>query len=189
MKINILSITGVQVDAILVMVHVRYVERAHACVLRVLWVVCACMCIVWALYGRVKCGICIPIYSCGQILKALIHSPRKLSPAPAPTLALRSTSSSTSSSASNSTSSSTSTSTSSFTSIALYQTLRRTLRSVPALQLALSNLFSLSLSSPLSNSSSLSRSLSLALSSSEIVGSYRARRIPQNPLERTFSRI
>ena len=180
MKINILSITGVQVDAILVMVHVRYVERAHACVLRVLWVVCACMCIVWA------------FYSCGQILKALIHSPRKLSPAPAPTLALRSTSSSTSSSASNSTSSSTSTSTSSFTSIALYQTLRRTLRSVPALQLslqlALSNLFSLSLSSPLSNSSSLSRSLSLALSSSEIVGSYRARRIPQNPLERTFSR-
>ena len=175
------------------MVHVRYVERAHACVLRVLWVVCACMCIVWALYGRVKCGICIPIYSCGQILKALIHSPRKLSPAPAPTLALRSTSSSTSSSASNSTSSSTSTSTSSFTSIALYQTLRRTLRSVPALQLslqlALSNFFSLSLSSPLSNSSSLSRSLSLALSSSEIVGSYRARRIPQNPLERTFSRI
>ena len=59
--------------------HVRCVERAHACVLRVLCVVCvACMCTVWGLCVRVcalcvcvlcvRVCLCVPICSHGQAL-------------------------------------------------------------------------------------------------------------------------
>ena len=58
----------------LVMVHVRCVERAHACVLRVLRVVCvACMCIVWALCA---CAYVFLSVRTGKRLGSLLHPPR-----------------------------------------------------------------------------------------------------------------
>ena len=52
--------------------HVRCVERAHACVLRVLCVVCvACMCTVWGLCVRVcalcVCVVCACVFVCSYL--------------------------------------------------------------------------------------------------------------------------